>query len=122
MAQKQSNFSEFCSEPSREKEKRLEIHFVEHSQIRRSLKDKKSLIKLFWLFVKVYFFAEFPSVLFRSELRNGLFRENLESHRMSTLFRGITKTVPSIIRGFFWNVKLLLRRSNDLTHVLIMSL
>jgi hypothetical protein len=50
-------------------------------------------------FVKLYFFAEFLSFLFRaSELA---LPRNSECLGMSTFFRGITETVPSLFRGIF---------------------
>jgi hypothetical protein len=52
--------------------------------------------------VKLNFFAGFRSILFRSELRNGLFRgRNSECLGMSTFFSGITEIVPSLFRGIF---------------------
>ncbi len=49
--------------------------------------------------VKLHFFAEFRSVPFRaSELA---FPRNSECLGMSTFFRGITETIPSLFRGIF---------------------
>ncbi len=41
------------------------------------------------------------SVLLRSELRNGLFRGTQNALGMSTFFRGIMESVPSLFRGIF---------------------
>ncbi len=38
---------------------------------------------------------------FRSELRNGLFRGTRNTLGMSTFFRGITESIPSLFRGIF---------------------
>ncbi len=50
-------------------------------------------------FVKLHYFAEFRSVSFR--VMEWTLPKYSESHGMSTLFRGITKTVPSLFRGIF---------------------
>jgi hypothetical protein len=40
-------------------------------------------------------------ILFRSELRNGLFRGPRNNLGMSNFFRGITESIPSLFRGIF---------------------
>ncbi len=50
-------------------------------------------------FVKLHNFAEFRSVSFR--VTEWTLLKYSEPHGMSTLFRGITKTVPSLFRGIF---------------------
>jgi hypothetical protein len=59
---------------------------------------KDHFVDLPWLFCKTNFF---PLILFRSELRNGLFRVPRNALGMSTFFRGITESIPSLFRGIF---------------------
>jgi hypothetical protein len=58
-------------------------------------------VKLFWLFCKTYFFRGIPfrSIPFRSS-ELALPRKS-ECLGMSTFFRGITETIPSLFRGIF---------------------
>jgi hypothetical protein len=55
-------------------------------------------VELSWLFCKTNII---PLILFRSELRNGLFRVPRNALGMSTFFRGITESIPSLFRGIF---------------------
>jgi hypothetical protein len=54
-------------------------------------------------FVKLHYFAEFLSVSFR--VTEWTLPKYSESHGISTLFRGIMKTVPSLFRGIFSKAK-----------------
>jgi hypothetical protein len=60
------------------------------------------LFSYFSCHVKQIFFRV---ILFRSELRSGLFRGHRNALGMNTFFRGITESIPSLFRGIFFGTK-----------------
>ncbi len=78
------------------------VHTYIHTYTQKSANSRfflsLSALSLFFLSSSDYF-AEFGSVPFR--VTEWTLPKYSESHGMSTLFRGITKTVPSLFRGIF---------------------
>jgi hypothetical protein len=53
--------------------------------------------------ILLLYFAEFHAVLFR--VTEWTLPRHSESRGMSTLFRGVTKSIPSLFRGIFFGTK-----------------
>jgi hypothetical protein len=102
--------SEFLSEPFSEEKKNSEFHSEPFS-------EEKTLENLFQpifrtentrktttfvsCFVKLHYFRGIPFHFLRLHTTKLVLLMNTEFRGMSTFFRGITKTVPSLFRGIF---------------------
>jgi hypothetical protein len=100
--------SEFCSEPFCGRKKNLEFH-SEHFSEEKTLENlfqtifrtenTRKTTTFVSCFVKPYYFRGIPFRFVWFRISKLALLMNTEFRGMSTFFRGITKTVPSLFRG-----------------------